>query len=277
MQDIPVGFITIFLILVTVVLVVALLYLFQELRKSQSKVENVIKNYEGQLGNINIKHQREIEKARQQSVEISRRTIKGQLAEKMAPLLPGFLYLPSDSHFIGNPVDYIVFNGYTDFKEHHGSTDNFELVIIDIKHNKAQLSEGQKQIAKAIEAGKVRFETVRVFDDGTIEINSWDSLGKKESITPVEFKPVEAPSQVEVSPTVTETHSSENISDGFKNWYAFLQKYPNAYEPWVETDDNLLKEKYKAGMKISELALLLKRNPGKIRSRLKEKGLIKKA
>jgi len=190
MQDIPVGFITIFLILVTVVLIVALLYLFRELRKSQSKVENVIKNYEGQLGDINIKHQREIEKARQQSVEISRRTIKGQLAEKMAPLLPGFLYLPSDSHFIGNPVDYIVFNGYTDFKEHHGSTDNFELVIIDIKHNKAQLSEGQKQIAKAIEAGKVRFETVSVFNDGTIETNSWDSLGKKESITPVESKSV---------------------------------------------------------------------------------------
>jgi len=39
----------------------------------------------------------------------------------------------------------------------------------------------------------------------------------------------------------------------------------------------LLKEKYMAGMKVNELALLLKRNPGKIRSRLKEKGLIKKA
>ncbi|MFH1909008.1 MAG: Holliday junction resolvase-like protein [Chloroflexota bacterium] len=277
MQDILVGFIIIFLILVAVLLAVALLYLFQQLRKSQSKVENAIKNYEGQLRDIHIKHQREIEKARQQSVETSRRTIKGQIAEQLAPLLPGFPYLPSDSHFIGDPVDYIVFNGYTEYKEHHGSNDNLELVIIDIKHSKAHLSEGQKQIAKAIEAGNVRFETVRVFDDGKIETHSWDSSKKKESITPAESKPVETPSKVEVSPTVTETQSSENISNGMKNWYAFLQKYPNAYEPWGKADDNLLKEKYMAGMKVNELALLLKRNPGKIRSRLKEKGLIKKA
>ena len=254
-----------------------MVYLFQQLRQSQGKIENIIKNYEGQLRDINIKHQREIEKARHQSVEQSRYTIKGQIAEQLAPLLPGFPYLPSDSHFIGDPVDYIVFNGYTEFKEHRNSNDNFELVIIDIKHNKAHLSEGQQRIAKAIEAGKVRFEAVRIFDDGTIKTHSWDSLKKKEAITPVESKPVETLSKVEVSPTVTETNSSENISDGFKSWHAFLQKYPNAYEPWDETDDNLLKEKYMAGMKVNELALLLKRNPGKIRSRLKEKGLIKKA
>jgi predicted Holliday junction resolvase-like endonuclease len=276
MQDILVGFIIIFLILVAVVLAVALLYLFQQLRKSQSKVENVIKNYEGQLRDINIKYQREIEKARQQSVEASRRSIKGQIAEQLAPLLPGFPYLPSDSHFIGDPVDYIVFNGYTEFKERHSSNDNFELVIIDIKQNKAHLSKGQKQIAKAIEAGKVRFETIRIFDDGMIETHSWDSSTKKESITPAESKPVEVRSKVEVSPTVPEPDSLENIPEWYRNMALFLQKYPKAYEPWDEADDNMLKEKYQAGMNMNELANLLKRNLGKIRSRLKEKGLIKK-
>lgn len=84
------------------------------------------------------------------------------------------------------------------------------------------------------------------------------------------------PSKVEVTPTIIEIQSSENLNDGYKNWNAFLQKYPNAYEPWSEADDKLLKEKYMIGVKVNELALLLKRNPGKIRLRLKEKKLIKK-
>jgi len=267
MQDILNYFIIAFLILLAIVLVVVFIYLFQQLRHSQSKVENIIKDYEEQLQDIKIKHQREIEKARHQSVEQSRHTIKGQIAEQLAPLLPGFPYLPSDAHFIGDPIDYIVFNGYTEFKEHRNSSNDFELVIIDIKHNKAQLSEGQKHIAKAIEAGKVRFETVRISDDGSIKTQSWSPSKKNES---------SIPAGIQIVPPNSEIQLSENLNSAFRNWYAFLQKFPNAYEPWSESDDNLLKEKYMAGMKVNELALLLKRNPGKIRSRLKEKGLIKK-
>lgn len=277
MQDILVGFIVILLFLVIAALLVALIYLFQQLRKSQSRFENVVKTYEIQLRDIQVKHQREIEKARQQSVEISRRTIKGRIAEQLAPILAGFPYLPSDSHFIGDPVDYIIFNGYTDFKERHISGDDLELVIVDIKHNKAQLSDGQKQIAKAIEAGKVRFETVRISDDGTIDDHSRDSAKTKESSTTVETKSIAAtPPGVQVLSPNSEIQPSGSPNSALENWYAFLQKFPNAYEPWSESDDKILKEKYTAGMTVNELALLLKRNPGKIRSRLKEKGLIKK-
>lgn len=268
MLNFLVGFIIILLLLVTATFAVALIYLFQELRKSQSKVENTVKIYEGQLRDIKIRQQYEIEKARHQSVETSRNMIKGQVAEQFAPFLQGFPYLPSDSHFIGAPIDYIVFNGYTEFKDNRGSKDNFEVVIIDIKYNTAQLTEGQKQIAKAIKAGKVRFETVRVFPDGKIEVNSWDSSTNNKSVAPVESHPIET------SPAATETEPP--LNNAYKNWYAFLQKFPNAYEPWTESDDNLLKEKYLAGMKVNELAFLLKRNHGKIRARLKEKGLLKK-
>lgn len=268
MQNILIGFIVVFLLIVIATFAVAVVYLFQEMRKSQSKVENTIKIYEGQLRDIKIRQQYEIEKARHDSVETSRRTIKGQIAEQFAPFLQGFPYLPSDSHFIGAPIDYIIFNGYTEFKDNHGSNDNFEIVIIDIKYNTAQLTAGQEQIAKAIKAGKVRFETVRVLPDGKIEVHSWGSSTNNESIPPVESN------SPEESSAITETDSPQN--NAYKNWYRFLQKFPNAYEPWSESDDNLLKEKYLAGMKVNELALLLKRNHGKIRSRLKEKGLLKK-
>jgi predicted Holliday junction resolvase-like endonuclease len=275
MQDFFFGFVMGFF-LVIAALVVALIYLFLQLRTTQNKIEIVVKNYEGQLRDIQVKHQQEIEKARQQSVETSRRTIKGQIAEQLAPILAGFPYLPSDSRFIGDPIDYIIFKGYTDFKDHHGSGDDIELVIVDIKNNKAQLSDGQKQIAKAIETGKVRFDTVRISEDGTLTTHSWSSSKKKEGSAPAETKLIEIPSGVQVVPPNSEIQPSENLNNAFKNWYAFLLKFPNSYEPWSEANDHLLREKYMAGMKINELALLLKRNPGKIRSRLKEKGLIKK-
>ena len=141
MLNFLIGFIIILLLIVIATFAIALIYLFQELRKSQSKIENTVKIYEGQLRDIRIRQQYEIEKARHDSVETSRRTIKGQIAEQFAPFLQGFPYLPSDSHFIGAPIDYIVFNGYTEFKDNHGSDDNFEVVIIDIKYNTAQLLE----------------------------------------------------------------------------------------------------------------------------------------
>jgi predicted Holliday junction resolvase-like endonuclease len=276
MQDIPVGLIVVLPLVAIALLAIALIYLFQQLRKSQTKVENLVKGYEIQLRDIQVKHQREIEQARKQSVETSRRTIKGKIAEQLAPILAGFPYLPSDSHFIGDPVDYIVFNGYTEFKDCHSSSDNLELVLIDIKHNQAQLSAGQKQIAKAIEAGKVRFETIRISDEGTIKAQPWDSPKKGEPTMREELKPIEMFSSVQIVPPNSAIQPSEKHNNAFKNWYAFLQKFPNAYEPWSEVDDNLLKEKYISGMKVNELAPLLKRNPGKIRSRLKEKGLLLK-
>jgi predicted Holliday junction resolvase-like endonuclease len=267
MQDSLFGF-TLVILIVVFALIVVLIYLFQQLREAQNKAENAIKNYEAQLRDIQVKHKQEIEKARKQSVDISRHTIKGQIAEQLAPILAGFPYLPSDSHFIGDPIDYIIFNGYTDFKDRHVISDNFELVIVDIKHNKAQLSEGQKQIAKAIEAGKVRFETIRISDDGNVEINHQVSANKKEALP--------LPADIPVVQPNSDIQPSEKPNSAFRNWYAFLRKFPNAYEPWSESDDNLLKEKYMAGTEINELAILLQRNPGKIRSRLKEKGLIKK-
>jgi predicted Holliday junction resolvase-like endonuclease len=122
----------------------------------------------------------EIEKARKESVDQSRNTLKGKMAEQMAPLLPGFNFLPADSRFLGDPVDYVVFNGYTNLRDANGSAENVEVIILDIKHNTAALSPSQRAIAKAVEEGRVRFDIVRIFEDGTVKSHTWKSKrGKK--------------------------------------------------------------------------------------------------
>jgi predicted Holliday junction resolvase-like endonuclease len=191
MESIYVVFIVIFFILVVVTLVAALIYLYTQLRQAeeksarnyQVKIEAVIKDCEGKIREITIKHQHDVDKARQQSVATSRHTIKGQIAEQLAPLLPGFPYLPSDSHFLGDPIDYIVFKGYTDFRDKSILNESFEVVILDIKHNTASLTASQKAIAMAIEEGKVRFEVVRIHEDGTIATTSWSANKKNKPTT----------------------------------------------------------------------------------------------
>jgi predicted Holliday junction resolvase-like endonuclease len=117
---------------------------------------------------LSLRQRSVIEQACQRSVEQSRSTLKGKMAEQMAPLLAGFEYLPADARFLGDPVDYVVFDGYTAVKDDGVDAASLELVILDIKHGKANLTGPQRAIARAIEAGRVRFEVVRIAEDGTV-------------------------------------------------------------------------------------------------------------
>ena len=42
----------------------------------------------------------------------SRAVLKGTLAEQLAPIFKIFGYNPSDAQFFGDPVDYVIFDGY---------------------------------------------------------------------------------------------------------------------------------------------------------------------
>jgi len=51
------------------------------------------------------------------------------------------------------------------------------------------------------------------------------------------------------------------------------EKYPNAYEPWEDEEDNKLKNLYLENISINEIAQILKRQPKAIISRLRKQGL----
>lgn len=66
------------------------------------------------------------------------------------------------------------------------------------------------------------------------------------------------------SPQKEETHTLEQKRE----------QYGNAYLPWEEEADNLLKKWYSEGKTISELSEMFERKPSAIRSRLRKLGLI---
>jgi predicted Holliday junction resolvase-like endonuclease len=110
----------------------------------------------------------EEKKIRQSAANGSRAVIKGKVAEQLAPLLPGFEYNPSDARFIGDPVDYVIFHGYTSLKDEQadGGNTKLEIVILDVKTGgSAGLTREQRAIRDAITAQRVRFEVAHVHPD----------------------------------------------------------------------------------------------------------------
>jgi len=68
---------------------------------------------------------------RKDSVNRAGSTLKGKIAEQLAPVLPGFLFNPADARFIGSPVDYVIFDeltGVSDEKEQ-----SIRIVFMDVK------------------------------------------------------------------------------------------------------------------------------------------------
>jgi predicted Holliday junction resolvase-like endonuclease len=97
---------------------------------------------------------------RKDSVNRSRSTLKGKIAEQMAPLLPEFCYNPADARFIGSPVDYIIFDGLTDVADEKKK--EIRIIFMDVKHGTAGLSRTQRVIRDAVAERKVGWETLRV-------------------------------------------------------------------------------------------------------------------
>ena len=102
------------------------------------------------------------DRIREETLKRSRATLKGQLAEQVVPFLEEFKYNPSDARFIGSPIDYLIFDGYTDQRE--GIADKpITIILADVKiGSMARLTSTQKNIKEAVEVGRVKWETIRV-------------------------------------------------------------------------------------------------------------------
>lgn len=96
-----------------------------------------------------------IREAGKNALTRSRRVLKGQAAEQLAPLAGDFPYLPSDARFLGSPIDYVVFDGLSD-------EDELEVVFLEIKTGAAKLSARELKIRDAVKAGRVRWEELRL-------------------------------------------------------------------------------------------------------------------
>lgn len=88
---------------------------------------------------------------RNDAVKRSKAVIGGQMAEQIAPFLPGFPCNPADVRFVGKPIDFIAFPGAAENEKIE------EIIFIEVKTGDSKLSEREKQIKEAVEKKRVRY------------------------------------------------------------------------------------------------------------------------
>jgi len=89
-----------------------------------------------------LKWQRNLVSLRKDIANQQRAGIKGKVSETFAPFLEGFPFKPSECKFLGDPIDYVVFEGL-DERDVKG--------VVEVKEGTSQLSKHQKQIRDLID------------------------------------------------------------------------------------------------------------------------------
>jgi predicted Holliday junction resolvase-like endonuclease len=110
---------------------------------------------------------------RKDSVNRSRSTLKGRISEQIAPLLPEFPFSSADARFIGNPIDFVVFDGYTLAKDE--KADSISVVLVEVKKGKGKLSREEILVKKAVEEGRVSWLTIFLKDDAPVSAEPADT------------------------------------------------------------------------------------------------------
>lgn len=92
---------------------------------------------------------------RQDAVARSQSVILGRVSEHIAPYLPEFEFNPRDARFIGNPIDFIVFNGLSD-----GVLKS--IVFVEVKSGDSQLTPRERAIRDIISKGFIEWREFRI-------------------------------------------------------------------------------------------------------------------
>lgn len=138
----------------------------QDLQKKfellESSYKKQVSDFEVQIQNLLSMHKSELEKekkkAREDALKRSRSVMRGQATEHLAPYIMEGTN-PKDCRFMGNPIDYVVFDGLSAVTDKTANEIN-EIKFIDIKTGKSSLNTAQRRIRDAIKEGKVSFQIV---------------------------------------------------------------------------------------------------------------------
>lgn len=102
----------------------------------------------------NTSMQRELEALKQKQ----RAVIKGQVSEQVFPLLTNEIKNLSDARFIGDPVDYIVFDGLSDESQQNP----IRIRFIEVKTGSSQLNRREEKVKDAILDKRVEWKEIKL-------------------------------------------------------------------------------------------------------------------
>lgn len=93
---------------------------------------------------------KEEDRIRRDAIERSARTLSGKTLEKLIPFLDRFPYNPHDLRWLGDPIDFIIFDGYSKKSPE-------QIVFCEVKSGESNLTKAQREIKELIEKKKVKW------------------------------------------------------------------------------------------------------------------------
>jgi len=131
--------------IIIILLIAIVLYLWFKNREWKLKFEQRVEEFLKQ----------EEEKIRRDAIERSARSLSGKALEKFVPFLERFPYDAHDVRWLGDPVDLIIFDGYS-----RGNPK--KVVFCEVKSRESKLSKKQNAIKKIVEGRAVEWDEFRV-------------------------------------------------------------------------------------------------------------------
>ena len=122
-----------------------------------------------------------VAEARKDSIKRQRSILKGQATEHLAPYI-NTNHNPKDYKFIGDPIDYIIFDGMSQINNKDDIIN--KVIFMDIKTGKSNLNRVQRAVRNAIIDGRVEFRIYRPEQD--IQKASEESKEEIENVQPNE-------------------------------------------------------------------------------------------
>lgn len=95
-------------------------------------------------------------KIRKDAIERSARTLSGKTLEKLVPFLDKFPFDAHDMRWLGDPIDFVIFDGYSSKKSPE------QIIFCEVKSGKSGLSKHQNEIKNLVEKGKVKWFEFRI-------------------------------------------------------------------------------------------------------------------
>ena len=96
-----------------------------------------------------------VARERAEAVKQSRAVNRGLVAEQLAPHMVNFPYNPKDCHFIGQPVDYVIFSGLD-----AGKLDR--IVLLEVKTGEASMNARERQVRNVVQDARVEYKIFRL-------------------------------------------------------------------------------------------------------------------
>jgi predicted Holliday junction resolvase-like endonuclease len=135
---------------ILLILYISYTYKLKELKYQKNKIDNDFEIWK------KLFISNEVPKIKKEVLKKSRNTIRGIATEHLAPLIQKE-YNAKDFRHLGDPVDYIVFDGLSDILDRKAN-EIVNVILLDVKTGNSKLNKVQRRIRDAIKEGKISFE-----------------------------------------------------------------------------------------------------------------------